>query len=132
MPVQYSNIDCNNIAKVINLPAPSSAGDAVSKSYVDGLTGGFSGKGTIDFGSVPTDFAQLVITGQTSLVADTEIQAWIQENSTVTNNQNDHLTASFLSKIYISDIVAGTGFTINMLCLHGELSGAYKVHWQYK
>ena len=35
----HSNLDLQNSSKVVNVPTPTAPGDAVSKSYADGLTG---------------------------------------------------------------------------------------------
>jgi hypothetical protein len=40
----FTDFDFQSVSKVTNLPAPSSAGDAASKSYVDGLVEGLAWK----------------------------------------------------------------------------------------
>ncbi len=45
---QKSHIDCENSARIINLPSPQNSGDAVNKAYADGLiTGGGAANNTI-------------------------------------------------------------------------------------
>lgn len=42
MPIPlHDNLDADNLSKLINLPTPTSNGDAVPKNYVDGLFNNF-------------------------------------------------------------------------------------------
>lgn len=45
--LQASDLDFNSVAKVINLPAPTSGGDAVNKTYADSLIEGLAWKDSV-------------------------------------------------------------------------------------
>lgn len=70
-----------------------------------------SGTTTVDFGIFPgKSDASVVITGQTNIVAGSIVQAWIRPVATVDHTADEHMFETL--KVYASDIVPGSGFTI--------------------
>jgi hypothetical protein len=87
--------------------------------------GGGSGNSvsaTLDFGSGFTDKAQFVVTGQTWVATDSEIVAHIK---TPTGTDPDEMYLLDMRAV-ISDLVAGTGFTITIYT-EAEAKGQYNV-----
>ena len=76
-----------------------------------GAGGGASGSTVVDFGAWPADpVATVVITGQTTIASDSEVQAWIYPLDTADHTLDEHLLVDM--KVHAHTIVAGTGFTI--------------------
>lgn len=85
---------------------------------------------TVDFGPTPSETAQVAVTGQTSIVSGSLVEAWLVRNSTADNNTDMHeLLARFFS-ISVGDIVAGTGFTIKLWSRYGfKATGTFLIPW---
>ncbi len=94
-----------------------------------------TGTATISFGTslpdVPASEASVTVTGQTSILSTSFIEAWIMAESTASNTTTDHLFAGVSVKLVCGDIVVGTGFTIYATCIAGLLHGDLKVKWVY-
>lgn len=70
------------------------------------------GTATIDFGSFPgSSHATVVVTGQAGIVAGSIVQAWIRPVATADHSADEHMLETI--KVFASDIVAGTGFTVS-------------------
>ncbi len=84
--------------------------------------GGNSVAVTLDFGSSFTDKAQTVVTGQTWVASGSEIVAMVRTPSGV--DPDEMYLLDF--RPVISDIVAGTGFTVTLYS-EAEATGTYTV-----
>lgn len=72
---------------------------------------GAQGIVSIDFGAFPgKSDAAVVVTGQTSIVAGSLVEAWIRPEATADHTADEHMVESL--KVIAGNIVAGTGFTI--------------------
>jgi hypothetical protein len=70
------------------------------------------GTATVDFGAFPgSSDATVAVTGQASIVAGSIVQAWIRPVATADHSADEHMLETI--KVHASNIVAGTGFTIN-------------------
>lgn len=69
------------------------------------------GTATLDFGAFPgsTD-ATVVVTGQTSILAGSLVEAWIFPTATTDHSADEHWVDP--PEVYAGNVVAGTGFTI--------------------
>jgi hypothetical protein len=66
---------------------------------------------TINFGAFPgSEEAVVVITGQTSIVAGSRVEAWLIPNPTADHSEDEHLVDA--PRILAGTIVAGVGFSI--------------------
>lgn len=76
------------------------------------------GSTTVDFGAFPGGtMATVTITGQTGILTTSVIRAWIPGKGTPGGyTADEHVIASTLVDVVCSDIVAGTGFTIYVMC----------------
>ena len=116
------------------------AGSNISLTYNDGAntltvasTGGAGngGTATLNFGAAPgTNVATVTVTGQTTLLAGSRIKAWVA-GQTASHNAYEHATILPLAvSLAISDVIAGTGFTI-----YGttdlRLAGTVAVAWEW-
>jgi len=93
-----------------------------------GATGGST---TITFGTAPgSSTGSATVTGQTGLLAGSRIRAWMQ-GSTADFNEYEHSTVlPLLVGLGISDVVAGTGFTIQA-ATQERLTGSIAVNWEW-
>jgi len=89
------------------------------------------GTTTVDFGTFPGSAeASIAITGQAGILASSLVGAWIEPTATADHSVDEHRIENI--KIFASDIVAGTGFTIYAECLLGGfLYGQYTVAWAW-
>lgn len=87
-----------------------------------GSGGGNSVTATVDFGASFTDKAQVVVTGQTWVTANSEIVAQVKTASGVDPDEMRLLDF----KAIISDLVAGDGFTVTLIT-EPEAKGTYDV-----
>jgi hypothetical protein len=90
-----------------------------------------NGVATLDFGAFPgTDIAVLAITGLTLILSTSIVNVWVWPGSgTAEHSVDEHKVAPF--RITASDLVAGTGFTINAFATDGFLSGRFNVAWRW-
>lgn len=100
--------------------APASGGGTSNFLRADGTWaappggggGANVGTATVDFGAFPgSSHASVVVTGQAGIVAGSVVQAWIRPVATADHSADEHMLETL--KVHASDIVAGTGFTIN-------------------
>ena len=96
---------------------------------------GASGTTTITFGALPGSLdTSVVVTGQTGILAASLCEAWLDptQPATADHSVDEHLMASEMIEVSCSNIVAGTGFTINV---HANglpypfLYGVFNISW---
>jgi hypothetical protein len=89
---------------------------------------GAQGTATLDFGAFPgkTD-TTVSVTGQTSIVAGSAVEAWIRPVDTTEHSADEHVLETL--RVTARDIVAGTGFTIQGVSDMHRLYGQYNVWW---
>src|SRR5688572_6559141 len=69
------------------------------------------GVAELDFGAFPgKSDASLAVTGQTSIVAGSHVEAWLVPTATVDHSADEHLVEAL--RIVAGNIVDGVGFTI--------------------
>jgi hypothetical protein len=91
-----------------------------------------SGTASLDFGAAPgSSIAELIITGQTGILATSNIKLWIQADSTVDHNEYEH-TRILAGRVNLAaaDVSAGTGFTI-IAESEMRLTGLVKCRWEW-
>jgi hypothetical protein len=88
---------------------------------------------TIDFGAIPTDEANVVVTGLADMTTSMHVEVFFQaDDSTADNNADAHDSISYFStKPVATTRVAGTGFTAVVRLWAGEAFGTYKLHYVY-
>ena len=93
-----------------------------------GVTAGTS---TVSFGVTETNEAQLVVTGQTGILAGSKVVASIGTTATSDYTANDH---KYLGSIGVSvttgNVIAGTGFTI-FVRSYQKVKGDISINWVY-
>lgn len=88
-----------------------------------------TGIATLDFGAFPgsTD-TTLVVTGQTGMVADSPVEAYVAPAATVEHTADEHWVEAL--KVSAGNVVAGTGFTIYARVEDNtRLYGRYNIGW---
>ena len=86
----------------------------------------------VDFGAFPGSIeAKATITGQTSLVAGSAIEAWLSpEQDTTDHTTYEQLIDGATISVLVSDKIAGTGFTIYLRPTDGvRRYGKYHTSW---
>lgn len=74
---------------------------------------GAQGITTIDFGVFPgKTSASGSITGQSSILTTSLVEAWLVPSGTVDHTSDEHLAEGSNIRLQAGNIVAGTGFTI--------------------
>ena len=87
------------------------------------------GTALLDFGAFPgASDASVAVTGQTSILSGSLVEAWIRPAATTDHSADEHIVDP--PRIVAADIVAATGFTIhafsnNTVPHHGK----YTVAW---
>lgn len=70
-----------------------------------------TGTATLDFGSFPGSAdASVAVTGQTSILAGSLVEAWIRPVASSDHTADEHMLEGI--RLVAGNIVAGTGFTI--------------------
>lgn len=69
-----------------------------------------SGTSVVDFGSSGALDASVTVTGQTAILAGSLVYCWIKPEATADHSADEHLVESI--RVYATDIIAGTGFTL--------------------
>ena len=89
------------------------------------------GSATLDFGtaSAMTRDASVTVTGQTSILAGSKIEAWLMGDTTSSHSADEHIMTSTMIDIVTSIPVAGTGFTIYGFMREGTIHGQFTVQW---
>lgn len=92
--------------------ADDAGGDEVDVTIAAASGGGLnSGQTTVDFGSFPgKSDASVTITGQTTILSGSIVNAWILPAATADHSSDEHLVETL--KVLPGNIIAGTGFTI--------------------
>ncbi len=87
---------------------------------------------TINFGAYPGGYdATATVTGQTGIVAGSNLDAWIEATATADHSIDEHWVDPPL--IVAGNIVPGVGFTIYGTARDGGLDyGLYTVHWMWR
>jgi hypothetical protein len=89
-----------------------------------------TGAAVIDFGAAPgRNDASVTVTGQTGIVAASEIEPWMMAESTADHNVTEHIMAPI--KLTAGNIVDNTSFTI-YAASEWRLTGTFAVHWVWK
>ena len=86
------------------------------------------GTATVDFGAACIDRAAVVVTGQTGILAGSQVEAWLMAVGNAENGADAHILAAALMNMVAGDIVAGTGFTIHLVC-EARVSGKFTLQW---
>jgi hypothetical protein len=98
------------------------------------FTGLFAAAGTtaIDFGAYPGTFDTSVdVTGQTAIVAGSNVQAWLVATATADHSIDEHWVDP--PKITVGNISPGVGFTIYAIANDGGRNyGQWTVQWTWK
>lgn len=77
-----------------------------------GGSGANVGSTTVDFGAFPgSSHATVAVTGQAGIVAGSIVQAWLYPVATADHSADEHMLETI--KVFASNIVAGTGFTVS-------------------
>lgn len=101
-------------------------------------SGGAQGTTLIDFGAFPGGYdANVVVTGQASIVSGSFVQAFLIPVATVDHSADEHLVEAI--DILAGNIVAGTGFTIYAVNRQGgtgapdspRVYGKWTVAWKW-
>jgi hypothetical protein len=90
-----------------------------------------NGTTVINFGFFPGSIiASVAVTGQSGIVATSIVGAWLIPVATGDHSIDEHRSENI--KIFASDIVAGTGFTIYGECQLGTFAyGRWNVAWAW-
>jgi hypothetical protein len=110
--------------------------DVLNTLTIDAAGGGGGGSAaggaaTINFGAAPGDAtASVVVTGQTGLLTSSRIRAWVQGSTADFNEYEHSRLLPLMVGLGISDVVAGTGFTIHA-SVDGRLSGTIAIKWEW-
>ena len=86
------------------------------------------GTATVDFGAACTDRAAVVVTGQAGILAGSQVEAWLMAVGTAENGVDAHILAASLMSLITGATVAGTGFTIYLVC-QARASGKFTLQW---
>ena len=87
------------------------------------------GFGVLDFGVFPgSNAASVAITGQTSILATSAVEAWMMAEDYSGHTANDATYASLFTAISCSVPTPSTGFTIYARSTE-KLQGQFKVRW---
>jgi hypothetical protein len=90
-----------------------------------------TGTATLNFGALATNpssnEASVVVTGQTSIVATSLVEAWIRLEATTEHSIEELIHDPI--RIIAGNITAGTGFTIYGVMPYGRAYGTYKIDW---
>jgi hypothetical protein len=89
------------------------------------------GTSTIDFGATPATEASVAVSGETDITAASFAEAWFMGRSTVDNSSANHQQAAAVMRLVCSEPTPGVGFTITAYCLHGAVTGTFKVEWTW-
>lgn len=86
------------------------------------------GHTTVDFGAFPgTAEAQATITGQASILAESDVEAWIRAEDSADHSADEHDIEDF--EVVAKSIVAATGFNITVRPRIGRCYGTYNASW---
>jgi hypothetical protein len=91
---------------------------------------GATGTVTLNFGSAPgTNTATAVVTGQTGVIAGSDVEAWIMgSDSTADHNAYEHMVMTLEVHPTITAVTAGAGFTVTAIT-QLRLTGQVACRW---
>lgn len=90
---------------------------------------GAQGSTTINFGAAPgANEASVAVTGQATILAGSQVEAWIMAVALGDHTANDHEYVALLAEFTCGSVVAGTGFTITGRCTE-QLEGTFTIQW---
>ncbi len=88
---------------------------------------GAKGIAILDFEGPPgSSYAEVIVTGQGSILADSAVEAFMMAESTADHNDVEHALVPI--KLTCGDVVAGVGFTIRAVTEY-RLTGTFKIRW---
>jgi hypothetical protein len=91
--------------------------------------GAFTAPSPASGGGHPQTEATATVTGQTSIVAGSLVEAWIRPTDSADHSMDEHVAEAL--KFTACNIVAGTGFDIRGECLLGGTFGVFNVNWAW-
>ena len=148
--IQRSDLDVVTAGSAVIRKAIAGVGISLTSTGPDAGTGdvtitatgasGGSGAVLVDFGAFPgTDSASVVITGQSGIISTSNVYAWVAPAVTADHSVDEHFLIA--PQIYVSTIVAGTGFTITAVALEPDTAssvgrgpvtyGKFNLNWRY-
>lgn len=82
----------------------------------------------MNFGAFPgTAEARATVSGQTSILAASGVDAWVRCESSADHSADEHEIEDF--EVFAKEIVAGNGFTAIMRPREGRCYGVYNFTW---
>jgi hypothetical protein len=92
-----------------------------------GASAGNFGSSTLNFGAGPGSLdTSVVVTGQTGILSTSNIQVWVQGDTTANHNPDEHLLAGI--QAFADNIVPGVGFTIDAITQF-KVTGLFTIRW---
>jgi len=82
------------------------------------------GTAVLDFGAGGATDVTLAITGQTSIVGTSLVDAWLIPAASADHTADEHFVEDM--SVMAGNVVAGTGFTI-----YGKTDGAFKIYGRW-
>lgn len=86
------------------------------------------GTATIDFGTTPTDTAEVLVSGLTGLTANSHLEPFIQSDSTADNSVDAHQQLAARCNFY-AEYISASSFKIYADVFIGFASGTFKLHY---
>lgn len=92
-----------------------------------GASSGNFGAVTLNFGTGRgSNSTQTVVTGQSGILSTSNIQCWVQGDTTVNHNADEHLMAGL--NAFAGSIVPGVGFTVEAIAAF-NVTGLFTIRW---
>lgn len=90
-----------------------------------------TGTATLSFGAAPGNTeASVAVTGQGAITTSSNVEAFLQGETTTDHSEDEHLMASAMIDLVCSKPVNATGFTIYGFSREkAGLVGDFTVHW---
>lgn len=90
------------------------------------------GTATIDFGSSPVAEASFTIAAA-GIVAGAHIEVWVQDSSTVSNDNQSHKQFAWVARFDPGPANSGAGtFPLSVWMMMGLVTGTFVVHYAWK
>lgn len=83
---------------------------------------------TIDFGGTAGNRAVATVTGQSSIVAGSHVEAFLMSDSTADHSDYEHQMVAMVLALTCGNIVDGVGFDVVGASLV-NLRGAFSIRW---
>lgn len=90
---------------------------------------GAQGTATLDFGASPSRETSVVVTGEAAIEADSHAEGFWMADATGDNDEDAHEHMADHCRLVVTDVIAGTGFTIKATLLSGLATGEFSVRW---